>query len=65
MTREEFEQFMDGEQWTPRQRQQFARFTPIDRPAVVRNEISRTDGIVEVEEFPRRLFCAFLASLGA
>jgi hypothetical protein len=51
MTREEFDEFMDGEQWTPAQRDRFERMTPVGTPEVVRNEMKRADGIVEVKRW--------------
>lgn len=48
MTREEFDEFMDGEQWTAAQREQFARMTPVGTPDVVHNEMRRPDGCIEV-----------------
>lgn len=48
MTRDEFEAFMEGEQWTPEQIARFSRMTPVGSAASVRSEMARVDGIIEV-----------------
>lgn len=48
MTREEFEAFMKGEQWTPEQKARFERFTPMSDAETFKREMARPDGIIEV-----------------
>ena len=67
MTREEFEAFMEGEQWTPSQRAMFRNFTPVCAAPIVRNEMKRIDGIIEVVRVktPSRFLCIWRRLFGA
>jgi hypothetical protein len=55
MTRAEFEAFMTAEGWSKAQRDRWARFVPTTcNPEVLRSELRRPDGIVEVTMVNRR-----------
>lgn len=55
MTREQFERFMDEEQWTPEQRAHWWAMTPKCSVKQFVSELVRYDGIVPVEIHRERL----------